>query len=87
MQHWIYHPVEEAKIVDSLEIEELLTSGWYDNPSKFPVKEVKEVKVRVSPVRCVYPDEEDQEESEEDKKINKEMVKETLAYAANLTKK
>lgn len=83
MSHWIYHPTEEAKIVDSLEFENLLKNGWYDNPGKFPVKEKEEIKVRIPPVKGIYPD----EDEVEDKKINKAMLEETLVHAAKLRAK
>ncbi len=34
--HWIYHPEQEAKIVDSQAYYKLLEEGWYDTPAKFP---------------------------------------------------
>lgn len=35
---WVYHPHEEAKIVNSDEAENLYENGWFDTPSKFAVK-------------------------------------------------
>lgn len=39
---WVYHPKQDAKIVDFAEGERLLDSGWYDTPANFP-SEKKEI--------------------------------------------
>lgn len=34
MQHWIYHPKEQPKIVETEEYNYYLNHGWYDSPDK-----------------------------------------------------
>ena len=61
--HYVYHPNESAKVVESTEYYKLLEEGWYDSPAKFPVvttglaapvvpkAEEKEVEIRKKPGR------------------------------------
>ena len=36
--HYVYHPDQPPKVVETTEYNHLLENGWYDTPTKFPVK-------------------------------------------------
>lgn len=36
--HYVYHPVNGKKLVETEQYFEHLKSGWYDTPAKFPPK-------------------------------------------------
>jgi hypothetical protein len=35
-RYWVYHPNQDAKIVESDEYYKLLGEGWYNTPADFP---------------------------------------------------